>query len=113
MHSLAMAQDILEAALSEAEKHDAKKIKAISVRIGDKHFTESDSLQFCLEAATKGTIAEEAQIEIELTETTARCLKCGLVFPVEAHLLVCPQCGNKNLETLIETDLPQITLEMD
>ncbi len=113
MHSLAMAQDILEAALSEAEKHDAKKINAISVRIGDKHFTESDSLQFCLEAATKGTIAEEAQIEIELTDATAGCLKCGLVFPVEAHSLVCPRCGSRNLETLIGKEFPQITLELD
>ena len=112
MHSLAMAQDILEAALIEAAKHDAKKIKAINVRMEDKHFTDSDSLQFCLEAAAKGTIAEGARIEIEFTDTTARCSKCGLVFPVEAHLPVCPQCGNRNLETLIGKELPHITLEL-
>lgn len=65
MHSLAMAQDILKAAFSEAEKHNAKQIKAISVKIGDRHFTEADSIQFCLEAVTKGTISEGAQIEVE------------------------------------------------
>ncbi len=54
MHSLAMAQDILEAALIEGAKHKAKHIKAISVKIGDGHFTESDSLQFCLEATVQG-----------------------------------------------------------
>lgn len=113
MHSLAIAQDILEAALIEAEKHNAKHVKAISVKIGDGHFAESDSLQFCLEAAAKGTIAEEARIKIEFTDTTARCSKCGLVFPVEGHLPVCPQCGNRNLETLIEKELPQVTLELD
>ena len=113
MHSLAMAQDILEAALIEAEKHDAKHIKAISVKIGDKHFIESDSLQFCLEAAAKGTIAEEARIEVELMNTTAKCQKCGLVFPVEAHLLTCPNCGDKNPETPTSKEFPQITLELD
>lgn len=55
MHSLAMAQDILEAALSEAAKHDAKKINAISVKVADEHFTESDSLQFYLEAMKLGS----------------------------------------------------------
>ncbi len=65
MHSLAMAQDILQAALSEAEKRDAKHIKTISVKTGDRHSAESDSLRFCLEAVAKGTIAEGAQIEIE------------------------------------------------
>ena len=58
MHSLAMSQDILEAALTEAEKHNAKHVKAISVKIGGEHFTGSDSLQFYLEATAKATIAE-------------------------------------------------------
>jgi len=65
VHNLAMAQDILQAALIEATKHDANQVKAISVKIGGEHFTEADSIQFCLEAITKGTIAEGAQIEVE------------------------------------------------
>ena len=75
MHSLAMAQDILKASLDEAKKHGAKQIKIISVNIGDSHFTESDSLQFCLEAAAKGTIADGAQIEIKLKDSTAGSLE--------------------------------------
>jgi len=38
----------------------------ISVKIGDETLMESDSLQFCLEAIAKGTIAEGARIEIDL-----------------------------------------------
>ncbi|MFC1968450.1 hydrogenase/urease maturation nickel metallochaperone HypA, partial [Chloroflexota bacterium] len=49
-----------------AEKCDCKRIKALSVKIGDEHFGEADSLQFCLEATAKGTIAEGARVEIEL-----------------------------------------------
>ena len=114
MHSLAMAQDILEAALSEAAKHSAKHVKAINVKIGDDHFIESDSLRFCLEAAAKGTIAEGARVEIEPMVTNVRCPKCDVVFfPFEAHLTICPRCGNRNLETLIGKEFPQITLELD
>jgi len=71
MHNLAMAQDILEAALIEAEKYNGKRIKVISVKIGDETLMESDSLQFCLEAMAKGTIAEGAQIEIKCGGRTA------------------------------------------
>jgi len=113
MHSLAMAQDILEAALIEAEKHNAKHVKAISVKIGDGHFMESDSLQFCLEATAKGTIAEGARIEIELVGTTARCRECALVFPVENHLPICPHCGDRNPEILGGDEPPQVTLKLD
>ena len=112
MHSLAMAEDILEAALTEAEKHNANKIKAINVKVGNEHFAESDSLQFCLEAAAQGTIADEARIEVELMDTAAKCLKCGLIFPVEAYLPLCPRCGNENPEMIADEELPRITLEL-
>jgi len=66
MHSVAMAESILQAVLTEAGNCDGKHIKAISVKIADEYFAESDSLQFCLEAMAKGTIAEGAHVEIEL-----------------------------------------------
>lgn len=113
MHSLMMAQDILEAALVEAKKHNAKHINAVSVKIGDGHFTESDSLQFCLEATTKGTIAEGARIEIKVVGTTAKCGECALIFPIEEHLPICPRCGGRNLEIHHIHELPQVTLELD
>lgn len=68
MHSLAMAENILKAALNEAVNHQGKHIKAIFVKIAQEDFTESDSLQFCLEAMTKGTVAEGARVEIELVD---------------------------------------------
>ncbi len=113
MHSLAMAQDILEAALIEGAKHNAKKVKAISVKIGDGHFAESDSLQFCLEATAKGTIAEGAQIEIGLVGTTVRCRECTLVFLVEDDFPICPRCGGRSPEILTNESSPQITLRLD
>ena len=113
MHSLAIAQDILAAVLSEAAKHNAKHVKAISVKIGDRQFTESDSLQFCLEATAKGTIAEGAQVEIELVGRTARCRECALVFLVEDRLPICPRCGDRNPEVLTSSEPLQITLKLD
>ena len=65
MHSLSLAQDILQAALLEAEKHEGKPITAISVKVVGEHLEEADSLRFCLEAMVKGTLAEGARIEVE------------------------------------------------
>lgn len=113
MHSLAMAQDILKAVLVEAEKNNIQRIKAINVRMEDEHFTESDSLQFCLEAVTKGTVAEGAQIDIDLVERTAECPQCALVFPFDHHFPICPRCGNQNLK-LPEVEEPvQVTLKTE
>lgn len=68
MHSLAMAENIFRAALNEAENQGGKRIKAINVKIAEENFTESDSLQFCLEELARGTIAEGASVKIELVD---------------------------------------------
>ena len=113
MHSLAMAQDILEAALIEAKKHHGERIKAITVRIGEEDFLESDSLQFCLEAMAKGTIAEGARMEVELVSTMARCRGCDFVFPVEDHLPICPRCGEGDLEIILGDEPLSVRLTME
>ncbi|MFC2017952.1 hydrogenase/urease maturation nickel metallochaperone HypA [Chloroflexota bacterium] len=66
MHSLAMAENIFKAALNEAGNHKGSRIKSINIRIAEENFTESDSLRFCLEEMARGTIAEGANVKIEL-----------------------------------------------
>lgn len=65
MHSLAMARNILDASLSGAVEHGAKRITAILVK-ADGDFSEADSLLFCLDALSKGTLAEGAHMKIEI-----------------------------------------------
>ena len=83
MHSLAMAKDILAAALSEANKHARKRIKTITVEIGEEHFTESESLQLCLEAMAKGTVAEGSRIEVKLAAPTLAHEECAIALELE------------------------------
>lgn len=83
MHSLAMAKEILEAALSEAVNHDGKRIKAITVEIGEEHFTELESLQLCLEALAKGTIAEGSRVEVKVTDLTLAHEECAIALELE------------------------------
>ena len=103
----------MQAALTEADKHDGKRIKAISVQIGDPDFDEGDSLQFCLEASAEGTAAEGAQMEVNLVGATARCSNCDLVFGVMDSLPICPSCGDRNPEMVADKELLSITMELD
>lgn len=66
MHSLAMAENIFKAVLNEAENQGSKRIKAINVKITEENSAESESLHFCLEEMARGTLAEGADIKIEL-----------------------------------------------
>lgn len=64
MHTLAAANDILQAVLREAENHIGRSVRTIKVTITGDHVHDCDSLQFCLEALLKGTAAEGASVAV-------------------------------------------------
>lgn len=113
MHELSIAQSILETALAEAEKHGGKHIRALSVKLGKASHIEPESLELCLEAAAKGTIAEGARTQIEPVATTAKCTACVFTFLVHGDELICPRCGNRNLEIVTGTEVFLESLEVD
>ncbi len=54
VHKLYIAQSILKTALSEAEKHNAKRICTLVVKRGRASHIEPDSLELCLRVGRKG-----------------------------------------------------------
>lgn len=100
MHELSIAQVIVKTALKEASKVGAKRICQIHAKVSESanHIEEASSLLFCLEAVAKGTIAEGAEMKVELMPPTLRCKECDFTFTAQGGVLVCPRCKSGNLE---------------
>lgn len=114
MHEFAIAQSLLDRALAEAEKNEGKKILSVGVKLGTASHITPDSLELCFKAVAKGTIAEEAKVEVEPLELKARCRRCGTEFIAsdDHHRLVCP-CGSTNVEVVSgeEVYLQDLTID--
>ena len=113
MHEFSIAQNILETALTEAEKHNGKRICALGVKLGRASHIEPESLEFCLKAVAKGTIAEQAKIKIKPLELTVKCRECGHIFSVQGNGLSCTSCGSENLEVLTGSEVFLESLVVD
>lgn len=91
---------MVELILNEAMKRNAEKIDKVHLEIGEFTFLAEEQMRFAFEVLTKGTIAENAEIEIRLTEGTIEC-DCGFQGkpkePEDKHMLApllqCPECG--------------------
>lgn len=77
MHELAIASQLLDRALATAEEHDADRIDRLTVEVGEASHVATDQLAFCLDAESDGTVAADAEIEIETVEPAGRCPACG------------------------------------
>lgn len=95
MHEMAIVQSVLDIAFSEAEKHSARKINKIKLRIGELSGVVRDSIEFAFEVLRQGTPAEEALLEIEPVPLKVVCRECGPAETKAGDLtLICGTCGN-------------------
>ena len=77
MHELSITRSLLDQALSEAEKHGAKRISRIRLLLGDSGSVVPDCVQFYFDEMKKGTMADEAELEFKRVPLRIRCPKCG------------------------------------
>lgn len=94
MHELSIAQSILEIAENTARKNNSKAVKKIKVQIGEFSGVVKEALEFSFDIAKVGTIAEKAELEIEIVKFKSICNSCGFVLEtMDDFNLFCPKCS--------------------
>jgi hydrogenase nickel incorporation protein HypA/HybF len=78
MHELSVTQAILDTALRYAEQAHAKAIRVLDLRVGALSGVVGESVRFYFEMISRGTLAEGAQLRIEVVPPRARCRACGV-----------------------------------
>lgn len=113
MHEFGIAQGILETVLAEAVKHEAKRVTAIELLVGEFNNVVEDALRFNLEALSRGTLAEGAELAIKCEALELKCGKCGKRgAPQEKLVIRCPHCGSIAVEVTGGEALNVVSIEV-
>ena len=92
MHELALAEEVLDIAQRQAAEHSLSRIDTIKLRIGALSCVEPEALRWALESTLQGTLAENADIELQITPGEGECGSCGHTFAVTELPTPCPAC---------------------
>ena len=111
MHELSIAQSLLDIVLEQSEIHGVEQVKVIKLQIGELAAVVPESLSFCFELLSKDTLADGAALEIETLPVVARCSNCEILFQVEHHKFICPDCGEPTLEMVSGRELSVASIE--
>jgi hydrogenase nickel incorporation protein HypA/HybF len=113
MHEMAIAQSVLEIATNEAEKHKAQSIRKIKLKIGEFSGVVKEALEFAFEVLKNGTLAENAELEIESVKLRVVCDSCGdAECSINDINLFCPQC-NKVLQIISGKEMQVEYIDLD
>ncbi|TXT53388.1 MAG: putative hydrogenase nickel incorporation protein HypA [Promethearchaeota archaeon] len=109
MHEFAFAHKIYKIAEQTAQKYNAKKITVIYLEIGELTLIIPELLKESFKIATAGTIAEGAELKIEVLPGKIKCRECGKISEItitkEAkltglQLFQCKYCESKDTEII-------------
>jgi len=100
VHELSVTESILNAAISHAQKVNAKKVTDLNLVIGSLSSIVDDSVQFYWEMISKGTLCEGSQLHFKRINARLRCLDCSSEYELESELQPCPKCSSMNIKIL-------------
>jgi hydrogenase nickel incorporation protein HypA/HybF len=113
MHELSLASSFIELAEQEAGKAGSTVILSVKVNIGYLSGVDVEAFRFALDISRKGTLLENARIEMELLPGRGTCRTCGAVFPVETEIAACPVCTGTSVTISGGTEFRIVSLEIE
>jgi hydrogenase nickel incorporation protein HypA/HybF len=111
MHEFSIVQSIVEIALDSARAHNVVRISAVEVEVGMASGVMREAMEFAWEAAKKGTILEDALLNIKLIPIKAVCRKCRTIYQSGEFFDPCPECGDFNPEIIEGKELRVVAIE--
>lgn len=96
MHELQVTERILQVALEHASRYDVSRIVAVHLTVGELSDLEDEWLQHYFNYLSRGTLAENARLEIERSPIVMDCEACACSFEVDRQGIwdvACPACG--------------------
>ncbi len=108
MHEMAITQSVVDAVCEHAA---GRRVHSVKLEVGELCAVVPDSMQFCFELATQGTVADGALLDLDVQPGAARCRTCQRQFELHDLILLCP-CGSADVEVMAGRDLRILSMEV-
>ena len=98
-----------------ARENHLRRVTGVRVRIGHFSGVQPEALHFAWEVLRRGSLSDQALLEIEEVPIRVRCLNCGSEYAADPDDLSCVLCEGLNYELLSgrEMDLQAVIGETD
>lgn len=102
MHELSIARNVVDICTENA---GGRRVCSVTIEIGALSGVAPESIRFCFDACTRGTLLESALLLIEQVPASGRCRQCNSEFPVKACYDPCPGCGGVGMDLITGDEL--------
>jgi len=100
MHELSLAMSVREIVEDAALKNGSTKVNEVNIIVGEFSSVSVDALEFAMEVTKKGSVFENAKINITSTKTILECSQCKGETVMEDYIFKCSSCGSTSVKII-------------
>jgi hydrogenase nickel incorporation protein HypA/HybF len=100
MHDMSLVQELLRQVEQLRREHDADRVTAITVLVGELAGVEPELLRSAYKLLAPSAGLGSAQLDLTPVPLEGRCQTCGRAFRVEHFHFLCPACGGSEVTVL-------------
>ena len=113
MHETAIVTGLIRIIETHAARVGASRVIRVKLKVGRLRAVEPQQLCSCFEMFAEGTVAEGAELVIDMLGVRGRCRTCATEFDVENYQFVCPACAGNDIEVVQGQELYIESFEAD
>ena len=98
MHEMSLAEGVIGVVEEAARAHAPCSVRTVRLEIGALAAVECEALRFAFEVVRRGSVAEQAELDIVRGPGAAWCMQCSRSVAIEARGEPCPDCGSWQLQ---------------
>lgn len=98
MHEMSLSEGVLQVLEDSAQAQGFARVRAVWLEIGALAAVDKEAMRFCFDIVRKGTLADDARLEIIDVPGVAWCFTCSASVNVRQRFDACPNCGNHQLQ---------------
>jgi len=112
MHELSVCRGMLHQIDAIARARNASRVKRIVVKIGPLSGVVPELLAAAFPVARAGTVAETAELALDVTSLRVLCERCGAESETPPNLLRCTACGDDHTRLVSGDELLLESVEL-
>ena len=98
MHELSLCESVLNVIEDSARQQGFRKVKTVWLEIGTLAGVDPEAMRFSFEVVSRGSIANQAGLEIIETPADAWCMQCARQVSIRQRYDACPECDSYQLQ---------------
>lgn len=105
MHEMSIAESVIGIVCDTARAGGLGRVSEVRLEIGALAAVDVPALRFCFESVARGSLAQDAALEIDELPGRAWCFACGEAVAVRSRVEDCPGCGGARLQVIDGTQM--------